>query len=128
MVPHTSGHTILVITFNGISVILLEDVVGHDDCGKNREALLGVEGRVVVVGVHARNLDVVARLDLVAQVTQQDHVLGARQASRGHLAAGDSSLVTIRLQEYCSNTSHRPNGIGKALFHMDLSPRLGYDS
>ena len=63
-------------------------MVGHDDCSEDREALVGVEGRVVVVGVDARNLDVVAGLDDVAQVPQQDHVLAAREASCRYLKGG----------------------------------------
>ena len=58
-----------------MALVLDQDVVGHDDGGEDGEAVLGIEGALVVVGVDAGQLDLVARTAGVAQIAQQDGVL-----------------------------------------------------
>ena len=59
-----------------MALVLDQDVVGHDDGGEDGEAVLGIEGALVVVGVDAGQLDLVAGPAGVAQVAEEDGILG----------------------------------------------------
>ena len=79
--------------------VLLGDVVGQQDGGEDGESLRRVERSVVVVGVDAGQFDFVAGFAQIAQVAQEDGVLGARQAPSHHLTRrllnGNSLVVLI---------------------------------
>jgi len=65
---------------------LAADVVCLDEGRKHGEAGLRVEGALVAVLVHARDLDLVAGPRDVDEVVQQDDVLAARQPPGRHAA------------------------------------------
>lgn len=54
------------ITFDSVSVILLDNMVGHNNCGKDRKALVCIQGSVVIVSVNSSNFNFISRFDLVA--------------------------------------------------------------
>ena len=57
--------------------------------------MLGVEGALVVVGVDAGELDLVAGLADVAEVAEQDGVFGAGESAGGNLLSQMQNCIRL---------------------------------
>merc|ERR1719458_1217471 len=78
-----------VILGHGVSSSLLiipNNVVGDDHCGKDREPILGVQARVVAVAVDSSQLNFVTGSNLIAEVPKEKSILGPWQPASSHLA------------------------------------------